>query len=129
MPAGDTAIGTGATMTFATSTGMDSWELTAIEYGGISRPSIRADYMGQTAAKKLPGDIIDWGQLRLSFNLTGNERPPIADVVQLLTIVLPAADSWTMQGFMTDFEFSVPMEDVMTCECTFEIDGALTTPA
>ena len=128
MAAGDTAIGTGATMTFATSAGMDSWELLSVEYSGVSRPSIRGDYMGIAAAKKYPGDIIDWGQLRLSFNLTGNERPPIADAVQLLTITLPAADVWTMNGFMTDFEFSVPMEDVMTCECTFEIDGTLTAP-
>ena len=129
MAAGDTAIGTGATMTFGVSAGMDSWELLSVEYSGVSRPSIRGDYMGTTAATKYPGDIIDWGQMRLSFNLTGNERPPIADAVQLLTITLPAADVWTMNGFMTDFEFSVPMEDVMTCECTFEIDGAMLLPA
>lgn len=126
MAAGDTDIGTGATITFGTSgfTG----ELTSVEHSGINRASILANHMGSTTARKIPGDIVDWGQLRVSFNFKGNQRPIIAAVEEQVDILLPEGTTWSANCFMVDFEWSAPIEDVMTSECTLEINGDLISP-
>ena len=126
MAAGDTDIGTGATITFGTS--LYTGELLSVDWSGISRPSVKLTHMADTEDQFTPGDIVDYGEIRISWWFKADVEPPIKLVPEVISIVLPDTTTWSATAFMTDFEWGCPMEEGMTMDGTLKVTGDLTTP-
>jgi hypothetical protein len=141
MPGATVDIGTGATITFGTS----SWtaELLDIQWSGISRESVETSHMGTAAPgvgkfgnrTHIPGDLSDPGELRIQFHLDPDDEPPIDQPAETITVAFPLVSgdatpaNWAGSGFATDFSLSVPLEDKMTGEMTVKFTGNITQTA
>ena len=130
-------IGTGATVTFTTS----SWaaNITALRHTGIERVAVQTSHLGTTNwHTKIGGDLTNPGQLEIDYQMstassatTGVKLPPITGgkVAETVTIEFPAttATGMTIAGsaFVTSMSYEVPLEDVITGSFTVDFSGAL----
>lgn len=123
-------IGTGSTITF--STGFFA-EITAINWSGIERESFETTHMGSTGGYKqfLPGNLVDPGELEVEMFLAPETPPPITGAAETVTVTMPSAgpggtSTWAASGFLTEFEWEDPVEDVMKATATIKFSGAIT---
>lgn len=131
MAGGPVDLGTGASIAFATSA--FSAELTAINGSGMSRASIDTTHLGNTPAMTFqPGDLVDYGEFEIEIHLNPNNQPPIDQPKETVTITFPlfAGDTtpatWAASAFMTNFDFTIPLEDKMVATATIKVDGIVT---
>ena len=129
------SLGTGATFTFSGFT----YQLNSIQWSGISRQAIKTSHLGTTVATAsnfgsdsfLPSKLSDPGTLEFEFNMDPDQNPPIDGVAAAftLTFINTPSDSaaWTGTAFMTDFSFSIPLEDKLVGNATFKVTGLVTT--
>lgn len=120
MAKGDTALGTGSTLTFAGFTG----ELLSLSYTGSDRTTVHVPHMGTTgAAPRLVSPIYRLGDIVAEVHLKGNEDPDtaLAAVASSLVIVLGETSIWTQTAALIDYEMNDPMDDVMTATGTFAV--------
>lgn len=128
-----TDIGTGAVMVFADSSFAP--EITSISWSGVSRESINVSHMGTSGPHLfIPGDLHDPGELSMDmhFDPSALKAVPWSAAAETITITFPAVGTeattaWSASGFMTDFEFTDPMEDKMTAAATVKFSGAIAT--
>jgi hypothetical protein len=124
-------LGTGSTITFATSTGF-AMRLRDINWGGGSRPAIDTTHYGSTARTKLPGDIVDYGAFEAEF-----EFDPAAHATAANFLLTNAEETITINwggsgntsaftGFVSDMSAEAPNEDLMVMRATIVVDGAIT---
>ena len=132
-----TDIGTGATITFGTS----SWSATVMAINGndISRVSIQTSHLSTASYHtKIPGDLVDPGNLELELNFDADNvttnQPPYNQAAETVTVTFPipatstnvAGAKMAASGFMTNFSYGVPLEDKMTANATIELSGVIT---
>lgn len=121
-------VGTGTTIAFGTS----SWSanILGITGDGASRPAIDTSHMGTSADRTfMPGDLTDNGSVGLEFQFDPDEDPPISAAAETITITFPIPSGLTsgatavFTGFMTDWSFGVPLEELMTGSATLKVSG------
>ena len=128
-------IGTGATITFGTSS--NTFDLTSIEISDVSREAIDTTNLGTTTARTfIPTDLYDPGSIDIEFdydddNVSSN-APQFSAAAETITITWPivgtvaAGGKFAASGFMTNFGVSTPLEDKITGSGTFKMSGAIT---
>lgn len=123
--------GTGASVTFGTS-GFTA-NITAISHDGIERVSIPTSHLGTTTAHTfIPGDLFDPGELTLDLQHDGDNYPPIDQAAETITVIFPlgsgesTAARWAFSGFATGYNYSIPLEDLMTGQLTVKASGDIT---
>lgn len=128
--------GFSTTITFGTSA--FTAELQSVAWSGYSRASIDTSHMGTTNGLMtfIPSDLIDPGSLAMEISFDPDKTVPLAqtDVAETVTVTFPKAGAttaakWAASGFVTDFEFTDPMDDRMTASMTVKFSGAITFTA
>lgn len=128
-------IGTGASIAFGTSS--FTANMTSITpVSGAERASIQTTHLGTTTAHTfVPGDLVNWGECEITFQFDPDDRPPIDDPAETITITFPLSSGGTGaatlagSGFMTNYGNEVPLEELMTAEATIKWTGDLTFSA
>lgn len=118
-------VGTGVTITFGTSGFTAS--VMSISHNGISRPVVKTSHLGTTTADTfMPGDLYDAGEVKLSIQFDpAATKPPIAGAAETITIDF-GTPTIAFSGFVTDWGYEVPLEELMTAEITIKASGAIT---
>lgn len=120
-------IGTGTSITF--SSGFMA-EILSVNHSGISREAIDDTHMGTTTARSFqPSDLYDPGELSVELQFDEDTKPPIDGATETITVTFPSGATWAADGFMTDFEYSDPLEDKMTATATLKFTGDITVTA
>jgi len=125
-------IGTGASIAFGTSS--FTANITSITpVSGAERPAIDTTHLGTTTARTfVPGDLVNWGELEVELQFDIDDRPPIDQVAETITITFPlsalgaTAATLAGTGFMTNFGAEVPLEELMSGSYTVKWSGNLT---
>ena len=125
-------LGTGATVTFATSS--FTANVTDIGISGLSRESIDTSHLGTTANRTfMPGSLVDAGELEMEIQFDPDNYPPIAAAAETITITFPLSSAgtteatWAATGFATGFTAGVTLEELMTGTLTVKFSGAITS--
>ena len=127
--AGETVgLGTGASISFA-DTGFVS-EILSINGSGMSRESIDTSNLLTSGNRTfIPGDLVDRGEFEIELHLDPDKDIPIDQPAEVITVTfskVPAdatAANWVFTGFMTNFDFAIPLEDKMTATATMKVTG------
>lgn len=124
-------LGTGTSITFGTS-GFTA-NLLTVNPVSASRPAIDTTHLGTTTARTFtPADLIDWGNLEITFQFDVDDEPPIGTAAETITITFPLSSGGSTAGdiegtgFMTDFSSEVQLEELMTGSATIKWSGDLT---
>ena len=128
-------VGTGATFAFGTTP--IALDFTSIDASGISRESIDVTHLGTTGAKAfIPSDLYDPGEISfeglMDPNLGDALVTKIGAAAENMTVTFPipsggaAGSTFVASGFLTEFEWGVPMEEEMTFSMTVKLTGAIT---
>lgn len=109
------------------------FDITDVSWSGITRPEIETTHMNLAAPAGgllfgtrtyMPGDIVNCGEITLEGHLNPDLLIPIEAATGVLVIVFAGAGSWTTVGAMlTNFDFTVPLEDKMGFTATFQVTG------
>jgi len=125
-------IGTGTTVAFGTSGTSMAYRIESVNLDGITREAIRTSHMGTTTAHTfMPGDLADFGELKLSVHYdSALGLPPINSAAETITITLPAGGTSTHtivgSGFLTGLAINDPLEGLIMADMTIKYTGALT---
>lgn len=124
-------IGTGASIAFTTST----WTInaTSISWSGISRAAVANSHLGTSTWQTfLKGDLTDPGSITVEGWFDGDIPPPWTGAAETITVTIPiptaggsAGATFAATGFLTDFEFTLPLEDMQTASATFKMSSTL----
>lgn len=126
--------GTGTTIAFGTS----SWtaQVTGIDHDGMSREALDTTTLATTVARTfIPTDLLDNGEVSLEFFFDPDSTPPIDAPPETITITFPlpggqtTAANYQFTGFLTDWSYGTPLEDLMTGTGTLKVSGAITKTA
>lgn len=133
--------GTGASISFGTSS--FNAEITGFSHSGIERASIDTTQLSTAAATGndfgsmtfIPGDLSNPGELSLDIHWDPDTIPPIDGAAETITITFPkvpadaTAANFSVSGFVTGFDYTVPLEDKMTGTVTVKLSSTVTTTA
>lgn len=124
-------IGTGATV--ATSTSAFTAQYTNIAWGGIARPVIKTSHLGTTGYDTFVlGDLTDPGEVTLDIFFNTSIMPPVRGVQETWTITCPVStgfmtgDAYSASMQVTNFEFTIPHEEMITGTLTLKVLGTIT---
>jgi len=122
------AVGNGTTITFAS--GSFPATLTSITNSGVSRESIETTTLATTNAKTyIPGFLVDNGELSVEGYWDGTE-PPSAAEATTVTVAVPISTSATKSiagnGFVTQWSWGSPLEELVAFSATIKWAGAVT---
>lgn len=137
-----TGIGTGTTITFATSA-FTANVIGAIDWSGIERAVIETTHLGSTlpsGARQvggrtfIPGKLTDPGELTLEIQYDPTADLPLgsADVAETITIQPPSgvsSGSISGSGFMRSARVGLPLEGLNTATVVVKWTGIVSTPA
>jgi hypothetical protein len=106
-------------------------QLTDLQWGSITRESLPTSHMGTALGGTaefgghtfMPGDLADPGEITATFHFDPDLTPPINSAAAAITITWPETGTFIGSGFCTSFEINDPLEDVMTCTCTYKMTG------
>ena len=129
--AGETVgLGTGATIAFATTAFVS--EVLSIGGSGMSRASVETSHLATAADMTfIPGDLVDRGEIELELHLDPDQDIPINQPTEVITLTFAlvpgdaTAANWVFNGFMTAFDFTVPLEGKMVATATIKITGPI----
>jgi len=131
--ASDPDEGFGASVSFQT--GFFA-RITNIGWSGISRNSLETTSNATTANAKtfIPSSIYDAGELALDLRLDPDVAlvTALTAVPETVTLTFPinpgktTAATWAASGFLTSFDITAPMEDVMGASATIKFTGPIT---
>ncbi len=122
-------LGTGTTIAFGTS----NFSANLIDIGGPSqeRASVETTHMGTANAHSfIPGDLVDGGEVDLTFEYNGDDDPPIDQAAETVVIDWGGAGvgkTSSFSAFMTNFTPGAAIEERMTSTATLKVDGVVTT--
>lgn len=132
MPVSD--IGTGTLMTFGTSS--FSARIESVDGPSMHRDAIETTHMATTSNKTfMPGDLVDRGEINITFHHDASLTPPIASAAETVTITWPIPSgltngaTWAASCFMTDYSPTSEIEGLMTAKATLKVSGAITIVA
>lgn len=105
-----------------------------INWSGISREAIdtTCNSTSNGAMTFMPSDLEDPGELRVDLLFNPKTTPPYTSAAETITVTFPipagntTATTWAASGFMTNFEFGAPYNDLMTATATLKFSGAIT---
>lgn len=126
--------GSGTTITFAS--GFFA-QITDINWTGASRPAIPLPHMNLAAAgagkfgnlPKVPGDVVDPGELEVTFNFNPDTLPPLEAAAESCTLTFDEGATWAGSAFMREFSTGVPMDGVMSGRAILAFSGNITVTA
>lgn len=139
MPGTVVDLGTGTTIEFATS--QFASELLSINWTGISREVVDTTPLSITPAvagtignrRYKAAHAVDPGTLECEFHFNPDDRPPIGEPEELITVTFPlvegdvSAANWHANGTMISFEISgIQLDTKMVARCTIKLTGAIT---
>ncbi len=104
---------------------------------GITRESIDTSCSNTSGGHMtfMPSDLHDFGSLEIEMLFDPEEKPPIDQAAESVTLTFPIKSgdtnpaTWAFSGFMTDFSGAVPYNDVMTASATIKVSGDITVTA
>ena len=128
-------IGTGSSFVFGTTA--IALAFTSIEASGVTRESIDVSDLSTTGAKAfIAAKLYDAGELTfeglMDPNLGDALVIKVGAVAETMTVTFPipsggaAGATFAASGFLTSFEWGVPMEEEMTFSMTLKPTGAIT---
>lgn len=139
MPATTARVGFGSKVEISTNSG-SSWTEVDEVFGltppaaAISNPVATHMQSPNSAAEKIPGKIIDYGQTTLTINwLPGSAADVLirglvtGGATFMVRETFPNGVTWTVSGLIASMTPATPMDDRMTCDITIDVTGALTT--
>jgi predicted secreted protein len=111
-------------------------EVNSITGPGMSRETIDVTSLSSTGGyrEKIPG-LRDGGTISLSLNFRKDTYGVLktdfeSDNRQDYKIELPSGDTFLFSGLVTEIPLTIPIDDKITVDATFEISGAVTfTPS
>lgn len=124
-------VGTGASLTFAT-TGFTA-DIRSIDGQDISREVIDTTHLGTTSYKTfMPSDLADPGGLEFEIMYDPNAQPPVTSAAEVITVTFPVpaglstGATMSATGFISSWNWKVPLEDLMTANITVKFSGTIT---
>lgn len=121
-----TDVGTGATIAFSSSLFA---EILSIDFSGLTREAVDTTKMSTTTSRTfIPGDLYDPGELtvELNFDQDGGYLAAASAAPATVTVQLPdgaGTAQWTASGFLTNLDWTAPLEDKMTATATLKLTG------
>jgi len=125
--AGTATDGTGATITFATST--FTAELLDLSWDGRTRDALKSTHMGTSGSHTyIPADLVDGGELTATFhfNCTDATATLLGAVAETITVGWASGRSWAASMFCTEITASAKIGEVMQQTAKFKVSGAIT---
>jgi hypothetical protein len=125
--AGTAVDGTGATVTFGTST--FAGQLIDIDWGGRTRDALKSTHMGTTGSHTyIPADLVDGGELSLTayFNCTDATATLLGAAAETVTVAWNTGVSWAASMFCTEIGASAKIGETMQQTLKFKVTGAIT---
>ena len=123
-------VGTGTQVTFATS-GFAA-ELLSVNGQDIARDEIETSHMGTVGYKTfMPADLIDPGAVDLEFAFDPDERPPVEQPPEQITITFPVppgkSNGARVQGigFISQWSWGAEVGAKMTGSAKIKWSGSL----
>ncbi len=107
----------------------------SMAFSGVTRDTIETTHMATSVTKTfIGGDLYDPGTLEVEFQVPTDSpltNMKVEDIMVVststFTVTLTEGGDWAGSGFMTDFNWNIPLEDVVTGSFTLKITGAVTT--
>lgn len=128
--------GFGASITFQ---GGFMARITNIAWSGITRNPLETTSNASTANARtfIPSSIYDAGALAvdLRFDTDVALTTALTAASEAVTVTFPinpdnvSAATWAASGFLTDFEFTAPFDDVMGATANLKFTGPITVDA
>jgi len=115
-------------------------QITDLNWSGIKREAIETSHQGLALAGAgkfgnktfIASKLNDPGEMKVSGNFNPDTLVPIEATAETITVSIGDSSTkanWTGTGFMTDFEWSGPIEDRMTFSATIKFSGNITKNA
>lgn len=125
------SLGFGTAITFS---GGFCAEITDVKIGGLSREAVDVTNFGSAGGFKefIPSTLIDSGELEVELIYDTNTEPPITGAVETVTVTFPLKSGESTgatiacDGFLTDTEEAVPIDDKMSQSVTIKFSGQRT---
>lgn len=124
-------VGTGTTIAFGTSN--FTADLLSLDSGGASRESYETTHMGTTGDMTFsPKSLVDRGTIDIEIAFDPDDQPPIAGAPETITITFPipaggsSGATLVGSGFVTEWAFSVPLEERKTATATIKWAAGVT---
>ncbi len=126
-------IGTGTHIAFGTSA--FAALVRSISHSGMNRAAIETTHLMTSPAAAgtfgsktfIPGDLCDPGELKLEIHFNPDNVPPLEGVQEQVTITFPIplgltnGATWVFTGFVTGFEYTAPLEGLMSATMTLKV--------
>ena len=139
MPGATVNIGTGTTITFAT-TGFSAEIVETINWANIARPAVDTTHMLSTQPTSgtfggrtfIPPKFADPGEITLQVHHNPQLNVPINSAPEVITVTFPlvtgdaTAAYWSGTGFITSMGIAIPLEDKMQNTITVKMSGLIT---
>ena len=127
-------VGTGTSITFGTS-GFSA-ALISVDGPSSSREAVETSTMATTNSHTfMPADLVDRGEVSLTFEFDPDLEPPIDQAAETITITWPIPSglsngaTWVFSGFMTDYNPGASIDERMEASGTLKISGDITVTA
>jgi len=122
-------VSTGATIEFGTS-GFTA-EIVDFTPPPASREALDTSHQGTKTAKTFtPAKLVDWGELTFQIHADPATDPPINSSPEDITITFAEDnDTWQFSGFITGYELSGTLEELITGTVTVKVTGDVTISA
>ena len=118
------ATGNGTTLGWASSANVGT--ITSISGIGGTREAIDTSDLATTGGREfIPSDLVDFGELSIEGAWAGTTTP-IAGAAEVVTVTIgttAGAKAWAGSGFVTSWETSIPMDDVVSYSLTIKCSG------
>lgn len=125
-------ITTSGTITF--STGFFA-KILSLAWSGIERGAVDTSHLGTTTARTfIPTNLYDAGELEVELIFEAETTPPITGAAETVTVTVASdgaggTSTWAASGFLTGFEFTGTLEEMMTATARIKFSGAITVTA
>ena len=131
-------VGSGATISFGTST--FEGKILSFSVSGPTRPSVDTTDLTSAARTFIPGDIIDYGTIEVTYlvdtQLPSTEVPSFSAAAETITVTFEASGAGTVggnftgSGFITDGPtYDIGIDEVVSASITIKCTAAWTFTA
>lgn len=122
-------VGTGTTLGWGTTTGLNAMEVTSIEHSGTARESRDVSHLSTAGGRTfISGDLYDPGELSVEGFLgpTLGDTFPIGSAKETFTVTFPDGTTFAASGFLMEYGWNVPLDEEMTFSMTIKLSDEIT---
>ena len=124
-------VGTGTTITLSPTT-FDA-DVVSINVGGQTRESLDSSKLSTLVTREfIHGDVVDYGEITMEVQFDPADfalvKPWNEHLEQTVTITFPDATVWVGTAFISGFEHSIPLEEIMMATLTLKVNSILNSP-